>query len=319
MTDAKGGTGTMGSLVEGSEGRQPRTRAEVLADSIRVYRDGSVGPRLTTLRVTFPRFILAQFNTHRVFSRNTASSRAMPTTALVEAIERSEGYTPDRWPANEPGMFPSGEVPPSDRVGAAEMWRHSSDFAVNAARALLGLGVHKEIANRLLEPFLYVTAIVTATEWGNFFALRLDPHAQGEMQVLARAMADALAGSAPKVLRPGEWHLPMVDERDLLMSGYTRPQIRRISAGRVARVSFLPREIRDPWKDLELCERLIASGHMSPLEHVARPFGEGRDRRKMCGNFRGWVQLRKTIKGERVFGSRSEVEIEASKVEEGGT
>lgn len=309
MTDATGG-----------EGRQPRTRAEVLADSIRVYRDGSVGPRLTTLRVTFPRFILAQFNTHRMFSRNTASSRAMPTSALVEAIERGEGYTPDRWPANEPGMFPSGEV---DADAADEAWRHWSYARTDAcvyARRLLDSGVHKEIANRLLEPFLYVTAIVTATEWANFFALRLDPHAQGEMQVLARAMADALAGSAPKVLRPGGWHLPLVGELPLLLNGYSRPQIRRISAGRVARVSFLPREIRDPWRDLELCERLIASGHMSPLEHVARPFGEGRDRRKMCGNFRGWVQLRKTIKGERVFGLKAGVEGgEASKEEGGGS
>lgn len=298
----------VGNDGEGRVAQAPRTKAEVLADSIRVYRDGSVGPRLTTLRVTFPRFILAQFNTHRMFSRNTASSRAMPTTALVEAIERGEGYTPDRWPTNGPGMFPAGELDGQPRADAEEMWRAAQVCAVAYSRRLHELGVHKEIANRLLEPFLYVTAIVTATEWANFFALRLDPHAQGEMQALARAMADAIAGSAPKVLRPGGWHLPMVDEGALLLNGYSRPQIRRISAGRVARVSFLPREIRDPWKDLELCERLVASGHMSPLEHVARPFGEGRDRRKMCGNFRGWVQLRKTIKGERVFGSRSGVE-----------
>jgi hypothetical protein len=161
------------------------------------------------------------------------------------------------------------------------------------------LNVHKQVANRLLEPFMWHTVIVTATEWDNFFALRCHSDAQPEIRRAATEMRAALEASEPAELGEGEWHLPLIRPEDLEED---RPEedLVKISAGRCARVSYLTHAgVRDLDADIELHDRLLASGHMSPLEHPGRPLSEAElAESEWSGNFRGWRQYRKTIRDE---------------------
>jgi hypothetical protein len=165
------------------------------------------------------------------------------------------------------------------------------------------LNVHKQVANRLLEPFMWHTVIVTATEWDNFWHLRAHPDAQPEIQRTAMLMKEAYDASTPAELGAGEWHLPLIDEvdRDALEGkpGGEEDLI-KISAGRCARVSYLTHAgKRDHGADIGLHDSLVESGHMSPLEHPARPLeAEELEAGEFCGNFRGWRQYRKDFAHE---------------------
>jgi thymidylate synthase ThyX len=257
--------------------------ARVLLDSV-----SPAGVRLTTLEVTFPRFVLSEFNTHRVFSRNSASSRAIPTTKLLERIER-DPVLPLEWGRNQKGMSASDVIDEQDEEEAKRIWLSARDAAVAHARQLLALNVHKQELNRVLEPFLWHTVIVTSTEWDNFFALRCSPAAQPEIRKAAMLMRDELSASLPSAIGEGEWHLPLVqdDERHLDIE-----QQKKISAARCARVSYLTHEgRREIEKDFELHDRLKADRHLSPFEHVATPAPDD----GFHANFRGWVQMRRDI------------------------
>jgi thymidylate synthase ThyX len=259
--------------------------ARVLLDSV-----GPSGVRLTTLEATFPRFVLAEFNTHRMLSRNSASSRAIPTAKLLERVE-SDPVLPLQWGRNQKGMSASDVLDASEEEEAKRVWLSARDAAVAHARRLLELKVHKQELNRVLEPFLWHTVIVTATEWENFFTLRCAPNAQPEIRAAATTMRAALESSRPSEVALGCWHLPLLqdDERSLPVDTQ-----KKISAARCARVSYLThagkREIE---KDVELYERLQADRHLSPFEHVATP-AQGAE---FHANFRGWVQMRKEIEG----------------------
>lgn len=185
---------------------------------------------------------------------------------------------------------------------AQKAWLASRDLSVAAVEKLLELGIHKQITNRLLEPFLWHTIICTATEWENFFNLRDHAMAQPEIRRAAILMKAAYAESTPRYVSVGHWHWPLVtgiDEVILLNAGHTPEQLAQISCARCARVSYLTHDgKRDPQKDLELCADLVKNGHMSPLEHAARAFSIP----QMSGNFLGWEQYRKIIVGEGVFG-----------------
>lgn len=298
--------------------------ATVLADSV-----SPADHRLTTLEVTFPRFVLAEFNTHRVFSRNSASSRAIP---IVKQLRRvlEEPFVPLEFGSNQPGMQ-AGPALSGDAEAAAEReWLRARDDAVRRVLGLISepgqvaegadpfaaldrieptieareqprawLNVHKQVANRLLEPFMWHTVIVTATEWDNFFNLRCHPDAQPEIRRAAELMRAAREESEPARLEWEEWHLPLVraEDRDEVAG---IEDLIKVSAGRCARVSYLTHAgRRDLAADIELCERLLASGHMSPLEHPAQPLSEtDLQRSEWSGNFRGWRQFRKTIRDE---------------------
>jgi thymidylate synthase ThyX len=254
--------------------------ARVLLDSV-----SPAGVRLTTMEVTFPRFILAEINTHRVFSRSSASSRAVPTRKMIERVMQSP-VLPAEWGKNQPGMSASEAISPAEEARARELWLHARDVAVETAQALAELKVHKQVVNRVLEPFLWHTAIVSATEWENFFALRCAPNAQPEMQAAAKLMRSALSSSNPRRVEIGAWHLPLVqdDERGL------DPELQKqISVARCARVSYLTHEgKRDVEKDVQLFARLKDDRHLSPFEHVATPSGDA----SFHANFRGWKQMR---------------------------
>lgn len=280
--------------------------AKVLLDSV-----SEAGDRLTTMEVTFPRMVLAEFNTHRMFSRNSASSRAIPVKRQLDRI-MSDPFIPVYWGKNQSGMQASAELVGKEREAAIRDWLTARDYAVEQAKRLLSLDAHKQVANRLLEPFMWHTVIVTATEWDNFFALRANPDAQPEIQVIAKMMKELYAESQPTLLKVGEWHLPLIqpDERNGIFE--LTLEARKVSTARCGRVSYLTHDgLRDLSADIKLYDRLVSGGHMSPLEHVATPdfyvpevgdFGDVHDPQSiMSGNFRGWKQLRKFIPNESVF------------------
>lgn len=259
--------------------------AKILLDSI-----SPDGDRLTTFEVVFPRIILSEFNTHRVLSRNSASSRAIPVEKMIERVER-DPYIPTHWGKNQKGMQAEVEVDAKTAALAKEAWLHARDTAVEHTMALYELGIHKQITNRLLEPFMWHTAIVSATDWDNFFKLRCAGDAHPEIRKLALLMREVLAKAEPMELEPGSWHLPLVTDEE--RASLDNEVLRKLSTGRCARVSYLNHEgKRDPEADIELHNRLSKSGHMSPFEHVATP-AEGRHR-----NFNGWMQYREMVDGD---------------------
>jgi thymidylate synthase ThyX len=259
--------------------------------SVRVVAD-SVGPheiRITTVEATFPRFILAELNTHRMLSRNSASSRAIPTTRLRSRVT-AHPFMPIEWGSNRSGMSAGPEIPLADR--AAEIWLRARNDAVDASVQLLGLGVHKQITNRLLEPFMWHTAVITATDWNNFLHLRTQADAQPEFRKLALLIEAELNTSTPVRMHYPDWHLPYVeDEEKETLATMTAASV---SAARCARVSYLNQDRRDLAKDIELADRLIQNGHMSPFEHTAQCLPVP----ARWGNFIGWKQYRKFIPNE---------------------
>ena len=278
--------------------------AKVLADSV-----SYAGVRLTTLVVNMPRIILAEFNTHRVFSRNSASSRAIPVEKRIKMIEE-DPYIPLQFGRNKSGMQSTEILEESEAVVARQEWIKAMHSAIGHARELAKLEVHKQFANRLLEPFSPHTVIVSSTEWENMYALRIHPDAQPEFHKVAAAIHAARDASYPEGIDHGEsyWHLPLIDRTSDDAKLSLMDQI-KVSAGRCARVSYVTHDgVRDPSKDIELHDRLLSSGHMSPLEHQATPLRVA----EICvdceeldtafrGNFRGWNQYRKMIPGEDVF------------------
>jgi hypothetical protein len=275
-------------------------RAEILADSI-----NPTGDRLTTLLVTFPRFILAEVNTHRVLSRNFESSRAIPPKRRIAMVEESP-FIPEAFGRNRPGMQATEMLADSDALSARVAWLDALRAALLYARRMADIGVHKQLVNRILEPFSWVTGVISATEWENFFALRCHPDAQPEFQRLAFLMRAARAASEPVPLLFGHWHLPLVARGEAYSSTGVQSTSRTlpgpigaaVSAARCARVSTLRwNEWHTLSEEVSRAEALASNGHMSPLEHPAvAVLGDGD-----CGNFRGFWQLRKQIAGEAVF------------------
>ena len=264
--------------------------AKIIRDSVNV----ATGDRLTTLEVTMPRIVLAEFNTHRLLSRNSASSRAIPVDKTILAIQH-DPFLPIFWGLNQAGMQAQAELSAEKLDLARREWLAARDAAIASAKALLAIGLHKQIANRILEPWMYTTVIVSATEWVNFFKLRCHPAAQPEMRRTAEAMRDAMAASSPQKLQPGDWHIPMAGQADdAIMSHETKL---KVATAHLARVSYLTHDgVRDIDKDVELHDRLAASGHWSPFEHCARAadmLGQVKP-----SNFRGWIQYRKFFPGE---------------------
>ncbi len=258
----------------------------------RIIADSIYGPhRLTTVEAHLPRFLLAELNTHRTFSRNSASSRAIPVRRRIRDV-LSGPFVPDAFGANKAGMQAGGTVGGWRSVAARAVWMASLYAAVTGAYLLSALNVHKQWANRLLEPFAYTTVIVSATEWENFFAQRLHADAQPEMQQVAWAIFDAMAASTPRICAKGDMHLPYLQPDEAHLS---KDRAAQVCIARCARVSYLTQNgKRDIDEDVLMYWRLRKPGHMSPFEHVAIA-GTG------SGNFRGWAQARSAIPNEANF------------------
>jgi thymidylate synthase ThyX len=232
-------------------------------------------------------------------SRNSASSRAIPTKKLMERID-THPVMPKWWGKNQSGMEAQEELPDAIREDAKKVWLAAKDAALTTARELQALGLHKQIANRVLEPWMFITVIVTATEYDNWFHLRCSPHAQPEIAWVAYEMRRLYEENTPDKLDAGMWHLPYVNYKDHDNPLYVNPQepeiaddplgLVKISTARCARVSYLTHDgWRDLVKDIELHNKLSTSGHWSPFEHAA----EALDQPKRVGNFIGWSQYRK--------------------------
>lgn len=269
--------------------------ASVLADSV-----GPHGVRLTTLEATFPRLYLAEFNTHRRFSRNSESSRAIPTEERIRRV-MEDPYIPE-FRVRSKGMYNGAPLEGRRLLKAKRDWLDARDSAVEQAKKFLD--VAKDDANRLLEPFSWHTVIVTATEWDNFFNLRCHEAAAIPMQRIGRLMQEAMWGSTPLRKEYGDWHLPLVSdlEYSLILGGKDNFGA-KVSAGRCARSSFsnhmdpeVPNDSAARW------ERLAAAGHWSPGEHAALCVMPALQNDYDYGNFdAGWLQLRKMYPGEAVF------------------
>jgi thymidylate synthase ThyX len=258
-------------------------RAEVVLDS-----RAPDGPRLITVEVTMHRFVLAEFNTHRVFSRNSASSRAIPVAKQLDRILEDPAL-PVEFGSAQAGMQAGPPLDGEAHDAALATWLAARDDAVAAARRLLELGVHKQVANRILEPFMWHTVICTAVDWDGFYEQRCSPLAQPEIRVAAEAIRDAITASRATPLHDGDWHTPYIRPDEVDLDVETR---KRISAARCARVSYLTHDgRRDLAADEVLYQRLVTADppHWSPLEHVARP---QRPDEAPLGNLRGWRQLR---------------------------
>lgn len=262
--------------------------ARVICDSI-----GAHGVRLVTVEATYPRFVHSELLTHRVFSRNSSSSRAIPIEKMIQGVI-DDPVMPVSWGRNQRGMQAGAELSGDELAAAQTAWLRGRDAAVETARTLAAAGLHKQVVNRVLEPWMWITVLITATEWDNFFAQRCHPDAQPEIRVAAEMMRDAMAASVP-VLRPfgrrsaEAWHLPFITEEDRAV--FDLDTLRRISVARCARVSYLTHDgKRDPQADLDLAQRLASANppHWSPFEHVARVVWDA----DFVANFRGWRSYR---------------------------
>lgn len=271
------------------------------------------GIRLSTIHVRYPRMIHSELMTHRVFSRNGRSSRAVPVATLL----KEDHYTP-HFMKNKPGMVATEEMNPFDYETARRVWDDLVKETKKAVERLNALGVHKQWANRPLEWFGYIDVLISSTDWANFMALRDDEAAQPEIYSVAQTIKQLLEENKPKLLKPGEWHLPYIDsvEDYLQCAAYIasqkgekiiKPQpdevldlLKKISVARCARLSYRPFADGDASIEKELAryERLIVSRpvHASPAEHQATPekLGGGENRHEW-GNFYKWRQFRKMI------------------------
>lgn len=288
--------------------------AKIIADSINPQ-----GVRITTLELEYPRFIHSELMTHRVFSRNSASSRAIPVSKMLETITQNPAR-PIHWGKNEAGMQASQELDKDAKIMANTLWDVARINAVKISDKMHQTGVHKQIANRVTEPFQHMKVVVTSTEWNNWDWLRYHPDAQPEIKSLAEKTIEARANSSPVMLSSGEWHMPYVktvvneksglqyfDENDNVISAQDAIMI---SASCCAQTSY-----RKSDTSLEKAEmiykRLIESEpcHASPVEHQALAFDfddephtwpDGithmdRDGNFWSGNFRSWIQYRQLV------------------------
>lgn len=264
--------------------------AKVIEDSI-----SSRGKRLTTLELSYPRFIHGEVMTHRVFSRNAMSSRAIPVAKMIQQV-RYQPVVPLHWGMNQPGMQAATVADVDTERAAQRVWLRAAVHASEAAQQLNAMGLHKQVANRLLEPFQWMKTIVTATEWDNFFELRIHKDAEPHMRMLAEAMKISMDASQPvtRGALPYEtpsWHLPYVLPQERESNSFL--QLTKVSAARCARVSYLTHDNAVPSlvADLALFDRLAGGVpiHASPLEHQAFPVP---DPTLASGNFLGWVQYR---------------------------
>lgn len=286
--------------------------AKVIADSLSL---GPVPYRITTFELQYPRFIHGEVMTHRVFSRNAASSRAIPVKKMIEQVRKNPAM-PVWWGKNQPGMQAKEELGDYERALAQDLWCKTAGDMADRAEQFERLGLHKQVANRILEPFQWMKTLVTATDWDNFYTLRNHPDAQPEFQVLAREMYSAHARSIPvqrqisytgseygPVVNDSDvrsWHIPYVSEEE--RDSYDVWTLLKISTARCARVSYLTHGGDKPRneEDIALYDRLVGSTpiHASPTEHQAYcaiSMSKGYQ-----SNFRGWTQFRKYVEQGKV-------------------
>lgn len=287
------------------------SHANILADNI-----SPEGVRLTTMQLRYPRIIHSEFMTHRQFSRNASSSRAIPLDRSIKDI-LEDPAEPVEWGANQRGMQ-AGEPLSGMRLWLTrQSWHATKRLAILGARVMQKAGAHKQIANRILEPWSHITVVVTSVYWENFFNLRDHKDADPTIRELARKMRDAFEISTPQKLEYGQWHLPYIDmeTREYLINMVDNEEealhlMKTVSAARCARTSYNNHgtgKASDLTSDVTLAKRLISDPvHATPFEHQAtpdkrRPSNGAWNNPKLHGNLRGWKQNRKFIENEAIM------------------
>lgn len=304
--------------------------AKIIADSVSVH-----GQRITTWELVYPRFIHSELMTHRVFSRNAASSRAIPIDKMMEMVS-DEPAMPIHWGLNQSGMQAKAEhkVPSVCQYS----WEYAARAAVRQAQALQSLGLHKQIVNRVLEPFQWMKTVVTATEYKNWYHLRDHKDAQPEIARLAELMSSEVERSEPQELQIGEWHLPYINckRNPVLGMMYLVPfendeweltleEALKVSSSCCAQVSYrlLDQSVE---KAIKIYDQLVNMRpvHASPFEHQAKVMNRDNANRAghsgavlhweqgithmdkrhdlWSGNFKGFIQHRQLIKDNVVEG-----------------
>ena len=301
-------------------------KATIIADSISAYSN----QRITTYELEYPRFIHAELLTHRLFSRNSASSRAIPIDKMIELVQTNTAE-PIHWGSNKSGMQAGDEI--VNTTSAINIWIDARNDAIKHAKRLQALGLHKQIVNRVLEPYQTIKVLVTATSFANFFNLRCHPAAQPEIKHLADLMYETMQDSVPEVLKAGEWHTPYVNhERDdngaltyyvyetdttgTESDGYQYKQYLseddalKVSCSCAAQVSYRKNDASIE-KALAIYDKLVNSDpvHASAFEHCATPIYNEKqngvtgfferptflEKIPLSGNFQNWVQYRQLI------------------------
>ena len=294
-------------------------KAEIVKDSI-----SNQGIRLTTVQLRYPRMVHQELLTHRVFSRNASSSRAVPVNKFIDEVLENPAM-PREWGKNQKGMqaYEQTDAPVPVMSGRGETspeqaWAEASEVMVGVAENFASAGYHKQVVNRLLEPFQFIDVVVTATEWDNFFNLRTAPTADPTIREIALLTQQEINNSTPKNLSAGRWHLPYVSFQEENYHGIE--VAKKLSAARLARVSYKNHDGSDPDvdRDIKLHDMLYDEGHESPFEHIARPMTKHMSMpeedmfnawefgvthvdswcRLWSGNFHGWVQYRQQLDEE---------------------
>lgn len=307
--------------------------AKVICDSV---AHKPTGIRMTTFEIEYPRFILAELNTHRMLSKNSASSRAIPIKTMHEHILANTAQ-PVHWGLNQPGMKARSEADTETINKAKQIWQEAIAANISYSQKLDELGLHKQVANRLTEAGMIMKTVISGTEWRNFFWLRDHADADPTIGELARKMMIALEGSTPTVLAYGDWHLPYVNSEPVhpdMLAGFFRTrryydnagteltleQAQHVSASCCAQVSY--RKNDDSLEKAEKVFKMLIESepcHASPVEHQATPMFDAfqatyqpfepdtwepgithmdRSNQFWSGNLRGWIQFRKLIPGE---------------------
>lgn len=258
--------------------------------------DGYTGPPIYTLQLRYWRAIHAEFMTHRDFSRNASSSRAIPVKKMLAQVW-NDPAGPIHWGANQAGMQARAQLVGWRRAVAGGLWRLAGKVMCGFAWGMMKIGLHKQVANRLLEPWQYINVVVTSTKWKNFFDLRCHPDAQPEFQELAEAIREKISSwkGHEQPLKPGQWHLPYADTEQ----GATADRL-RLSGARCAAVSYMtvdgvPMTVA---KAEEVFQKLMGGSpfHASPFEHQAQFNPTGSSHCPMSRNFDAcWWQHRALI------------------------
>lgn len=274
--------------------------AKLIKDSI-----SEKGDRITTWELEYPRFINSELMTHRLFSRNSASSRAIPLKKMIESVWKNPAH-PIHWGKNQSGMQADEVFTGTTLDLVKHTWFTAGKTVCGFAKIMDKLKVHKQIANRILEPWSHIKVVVTSTEMDNFFTLRNHKDAQPEFQELAKQMWKLFNESKPNLLKFGEWHLPYVDDNNIKLEDAIK-----LSSSLCAQVSY--RKLDDSLeKAIKIYDRLVDSKppHLSPFEHQATPMDESSNlftngvthhdclNRFWSGNFCGWIQNRQLMTHE---------------------
>lgn len=275
---------------------------EIKATIIAHSKSRVSGKEIVTFELEYPRFIHSELMTHRLFSRNAASSRAIPVAKMIEQV-RNDPAMPIHWGKNQPGMQAKEELDRATKDAVIFDWHGAAAVAAAHAKVMMQAGAHKQIVNRILEPFQMMKTVLTATEFDNFFWLRKHADAQPEIKRLAELMWEVLQASEPVELSAGEWHVPYVKVTrstygtlhylaeydgpphdhtikvdDVMYEPILLQTALAVSASCCAQVSY--RKLDDSVaKALDIFDKLIESKpcHASPTEHQATPMAESED------------------------------------------